>query len=42
MLQLSFYLAMIDGEEEQHKFEQLYHTYESLLLYRAKQLLSDF
>ena len=42
MLQLSFYLAMIDGEEEQHKFEQLYHTYEGLLLYRAKQLLSDF
>ena len=37
-----FYLAMIDGEEEQHKFEQLYHTYEGLLLYRAKQLLSDF
>ncbi len=42
MLQLSFYLAMIDGEEEQHKFEQLYHAYEGLLLYRAKQLLSDF
>lgn len=35
-------LAMIDDESDRIKFEQLYHEYEGLVLYRAKQLLSDF
>lgn len=35
-------LAMIDDESDRIKFEQLYREYEGLVLYRAKQLLSDF
>jgi len=31
---------MIDGEEDQEKFEQLYWHYKNLLAYRAKELLS--
>lgn len=41
MLQLSFYLAMIDGEAEQKKFEQLYEKYHGLMLYQARQILRD-
>lgn len=41
MLQLSFYLAIIEGEEQQNKFEQLYVRYQGLLLYQARQILHD-
>lgn len=41
LLQLSFYLAMINGEEDQKKFEQLYEKYYGLMLYQARQILND-
>lgn len=38
---LSIYLAMIEGEAAQDKFERLYHAYRDLMFYRAKQLLPE-
>ena len=41
MRRLSIYLAMIEGEAAQDKFERLYHAYRDLMFYRAKQLLPE-
>ena len=41
MLRLSFYLAMIEGEAEQHKFEQLYWKFKGLMYYRAYEILQE-
>lgn len=38
---LSVYLAMIDGQEDQNKFEQLYDKYRDLMFYQARQILHD-
>lgn len=35
------YLAMIDDEEEQSKFEQLYKTYRQTMFYTANYILKD-
>ena len=41
MLRLSVYLAMIEGEAEQHKFEQLYWKFKGLMYYRAYEILQE-
>lgn len=38
---LSFYLTLIDTEEEKSKFEQLYLTYRQMMFFVAKQILED-
>ncbi|BCJ94043.1 hypothetical protein acsn021_16120 [Anaerocolumna cellulosilytica] len=35
------YLAMIDSDEEQSKFEQLYNTYRQTMFYTANNILKD-
>lgn len=39
---LSLYLAMINGDAEQDKFEQLYWQYRDLMFYRARQFLDEY
>lgn len=38
---LLIYLAMIDGQEDKDKFEQIYKTYYKLLFYVANKILKD-
>ena len=38
---LAYYLAMIDSEEDQSKFEYLYHQYQKPMFYKAKEILRD-
>lgn len=42
MWNLSICLAMIDGEQEENKFEELYWQYRDLMYYRARQILDDY
>lgn len=41
MHRLSFYLALIDNEEDQNKFEVLYEHYKSQMKYKALSILKD-
>lgn len=38
---LSFYLSIIDTNEQKSKFEQIYHQYRNLMFYIANQILHD-
>ncbi len=38
---LSFYLGLIETQEEKDKFEKLYHQYRRLMFYVAKEILHD-
>lgn len=38
---LSFYLSMIDTQEDRDKFERLFHQYERILKYTAQNILGD-
>ena len=38
---LAYYLALIDSEEDQSKFEYLYHQYQKPMFYKAKEILRD-
>ncbi len=38
---LSYYLALIENAEDQHKFEALYHRYRKQMYYLAKRYLND-
>ena len=41
MLNLHLYLAMIEDEELQHSFEQMYHQYRNLMYQRAYDILQN-
>ena len=41
MLNLHLYLAMIEDEELQHSFEQMYHQYRNLMYQRAYNILQN-
>ena len=38
---LAYYLALIDSEEDQSKFEYLYHQYKKPMYYKAREILRD-
>lgn len=39
---LSFYLSMLETEEQRDQFEQLYSTYRKKMLYAANRILNDY
>lgn len=38
---LSFYLSLLDSDEEKDQFEQIYTTYRNLMYYIARRILQD-
>lgn len=38
---LTFYLSLVDTEEEKSKFEKLYYKYRNLMYYCAREILKD-
>ena len=38
---LSFYLTLVDGEEDKNKLERLYELYRLKMWYTANRILSD-
>lgn len=41
VVDMLIYLAMIDNEEDQSKFEQIYNTYKQTMFYAANRILKD-
>ena len=38
---LTFYLSLIETEEDKSKFENIYETYRKVMFYTANQILKD-
>jgi RNA polymerase sigma-70 factor (ECF subfamily) len=41
LIMLTFYLSLIDDDEEQQKFERIYYQYRNLMYYAAYKILND-